>query len=120
METNPDNIQPADEKYLKLTHIIYFLQALGYVTLLPVIIAIVLNYIRLDDVRNTWLESHFRWQIKTFWFFMVWFILGSITLLIGVGWLILIATYIWAVYRIIKGWLRLSENKEMYVNNNSV
>ena len=117
MENNNDLLQPTADRYLKLTHAIYLLQALGYFTFLPVIVAIILNYICLDDVRGSWLESHFRWQIKTFWFFMVWFILGSITLLLGIGWFILVATYIWVVYRIIKGWLRLSESKEMYVDN---
>ncbi len=116
MEIKEEIIKPADDSMVKFTHIIYLLQTLGYFTLLPVIIAIILNYVRLDDVRNTWLESHFRWQIKTFWFFMVWFILGSITIVIAVGWFIIAATYIWVIYRIIKGWLRLSEHKEMYVS----
>ena len=62
----------------------------------------------------TFLESHFRWQIRTFWFGLLWAVPGGILLIIHVGWLILIADAIWIIYRIVKGWLRLNDNNPMY------
>jgi uncharacterized membrane protein len=78
------------------------------------IVAIVMNYVKKDDVAGTFLESHFRWQIRTFWFGLLWGILGCITTVVGVGWLVLAANGIWLIYRIVKGWLRLNDNKAMY------
>ena len=68
-----------------------------------------------DDVVNTLYESHFRWQIRTFWFSLLWSVIGGITTLIVIGIPILGVTLIWYIYRIVKGWLRLSEGKPMYV-----
>lgn len=103
------------EKSLKtLTTIIYALYALSFLAGVTAIFAIVANYIKKEDVAGTFLESHFRWQIRTFWFGLLWGALGAITFLIVVGWFALIADGIWIIYRIIKGWLRLSENRPMY------
>lgn len=66
---------------------------------------------KLADVRGTWLESHFRWQIRTFWWGLLWGIVGTVLLLVLVGWLVLLAAGIWVIYRIVKGWLALSEGK---------
>jgi uncharacterized membrane protein len=65
-------------------------------------------------VQGTWLESHFLWQIRTFWYGLLWGVIGMLLLVLVVGYFILIANTIWLLYRIIKGWLRLSEGKEMY------
>lgn len=73
--------------------------------------AIVLNYLKRDDARGTWLESHFSWQIKTFWWSLGLALLGGITAPLGIGFVIWFATLIWYIYRIVKGWLALSENK---------
>ena len=99
----------------KLTTIIYALYAAFFLAGITAIFAIVINYVKKDDMVGTFLESHFRWQIRTFWFGLLWGVLGGITLLIVVGWFALVADGIWIIYRIIKGWLRLSENKPMYV-----
>ncbi len=103
------------EGMVNLTHFIYGLQAFGFVLPLTYVAAVIINYIKIDDLRGTWLESHFRWQMRTFWWGLLWTVLGSITALIVVGYYILLANAIWLLYRIIKGWLRLSEKKEMYV-----
>jgi len=105
---------PADQALIKFTHIIYALQALGHFTFITWIVAIILNYVKKDDVKNTWLETHFQWQIRTFWYGLAWYILGTLTFVFIIGYFILVANLIWVIYRIIKGWLRLSENKEMY------
>jgi len=109
-------VSSKNEKSAKtLTTIIYALYAALYLVGITAIVAIVINYVKKEDVAGTFLESHFRWQIRTFWFGLLWGALGSITMVIIVGWFVLIADGIWIVYRIVKGWLRLSENKPMYV-----
>ena len=72
-----------------------------------------LTYVRKEEVVGTWLESHFRWQIRTFWFGLLWAVLGAILFVLIVGWFILAADAIWIIYRIVKGWLNLSENRPM-------
>ena len=101
-----------------LTTVIYALYAASFVVGVTAIVAIIINYVKKDDVAGTWLESHFRWQIRTFWFALLWCVIGGALCLTVVGIVIgapiLIANGIWVIYRIIKGWLRLSEDKPMY------
>jgi len=103
-----------DEKCLKTTAtVVYALQAAGFFVGITWIAAIVIDYVKRDDARGTWLESHYRWQIRTFWWGLLWAVIGSITVLVLVGWLVLAVTAIWIVYRIAKGWLYLSENRPL-------
>jgi uncharacterized membrane protein len=97
-----------------LTAVVYGLYAASFFVGITAIVAIVINYIKREDVAGTLVESHFRWQIRTFWFALLWGVLGAITLIVVVGWLILMANGVWIIYRIAKGWLRLNENKPMY------
>ena len=86
----------------------------------PSIIAVILNYVKRGDVRGTWLESHFRWQIRTFWYGALWagLCLLFIILTLGVGiliaWLPLAIVSIWFIYRIARGWMRLRDGRPMY------
>jgi len=102
----------ATDRLKTLTMLVYALQAAGFL-LPPVvwIVAVIINYVRKEDVAGTWLESHFRWQIRTFWFGLLWAVLGAILFVLIVGWFILAADAIWIIYRIVKGWLNLSENR---------
>lgn len=97
-----------------LTTIIYALYAASFVFGITGIVAIIMNYVKKDDVAGTFLESHFRWQIRTFWFGLLWGVLGAATWIFVVGWFVLIANAIWFIYRIVKGWLYLNDNKPMY------
>lgn len=97
-----------------LTTLIYALYAISLVIGITAIAAIIMNYVKKDDVAGSWLESHFRWQIRTFWFSLLWAVVGGISTMIGVGFVILAADGIWFIYRIVKGWIYLSENKPMY------
>ena len=99
-----------------LTVIIYALYAASLLVGITSIVAIVLNYIKKDEVAGTLLESHFRWQIRTFWFGLLWGVIGAILCLILIGFAILFADFVWFVYRIAKGWLNLHENKPMYAS----
>jgi uncharacterized membrane protein len=114
MET--ESIAQGERSAKKLAMIIYALYAASFLVGITAIFAIVLNYIKKEDVVGTFLESHFRWQIRTFWFWLLWGALGAITFIIVVGWFVLAADGIWIIYRILKGWLRLSENKPMYAS----
>jgi uncharacterized membrane protein len=125
--------QPADASLVSYTHIIYALHSLsvligltsavtivgGFVFGLPSIIAVIMNYARQSDVRGTFLESHFRWQIRTFWFALLWAIvilaLSLPLMLIVVGfftaWIGFVLLGIWVIYRIIRGWLALRDQR---------
>jgi uncharacterized membrane protein len=110
---------PLTEEQLKslktLTVVNYGLYAAALVFPVTAIVAIVINYVKKDDAAGTWLESHFRWQIRTFWFGLLWAVLGFITYVIIIGWVILIVDCIWIIYRVVKGWLNLNDNKPMYM-----
>jgi uncharacterized membrane protein len=122
-----------DAALVRLAHLTYGLHALGLVigafgaaTVIgsflfgwPSIIAVVVNYLKRDDARGTWLESHFRWQIRTFWFALLWALaVGLVSLpltlvLVGFGtWALgMFVLGLWAIYRIARGWLRLNDRK---------
>jgi uncharacterized membrane protein len=119
------------------THVIYALHAIGvalgvatsafivtsFLFGLPSIVAVILNYVKRADVRGTFLESHFRWQIRTFWFALLWivaaFLLSLPLMLVVIGfvtlWVAAVAIGIWVLYRVIRGWMRLSSGVPMYV-----
>jgi len=102
------------EQSLKtIATVVYALQAAGFFVGITWIVAVIMDYVKKDDARGTWLESHFRWQIRTFWFGLLWGVIGGILCLILVGFVVLAADAIWIIYRIVKGWLNLAENKAM-------
>jgi uncharacterized membrane protein len=98
----------------QITTIVYALYAASFLVGVTAIAAIFINYLKKDAVAGTFSESHFRWQIRTFWFALLWSVLGAVTLIVFVGWVILFANTIWIIYRIVKGWLRLNDNLTMY------
>jgi uncharacterized membrane protein len=119
---------------IRLTHVIYGLHAFSLLTGIvgaatvvgafltgwPSIIAVILNYVKRSEVRGTWLQSHFRWQIRTFWFGLLWVVLCAafVVATLGIGlliaWIPLALVGIWFVYRILRGWLRLIDRQPMY------
>ena len=116
---------------VRLAHAIYALHAFSLITGIvttatvvgafltgwPSIIAVILNYAKRSDVRGTWLESHFRWQIRTFWFGVLWvglcllFIVMTFGLGIFVAWIPLGIVGLWFIYRIARGWLRVMDRQ---------
>ncbi len=97
----------------QLTLIIYILYALSWVAGISAIVAIVINYIKREDVAGTLYESHFAWQMRTFWWGLAWAVVGGITTLIGVGFVILMVLGIWVIYRMVKGLLFWNDYKPM-------
>ena len=133
-ETTPAD-RPPDPGLVTYTNVMYALHALAaligilgastivgsFVFGLPSIVAIVMNYVRRSEVRGTFLESHFRWQRRTFWFALGW--IGAIVLLSAPLFLVLVgfvtlplgiaAIGVWVVYRVARGWRALREGKPM-------
>jgi uncharacterized membrane protein len=126
-----------DESLVTYTHVIYGLHALAvligistahtivgsFVGSFPSIIAVIMNYARRSATHGTYLESHFRWQIRTFWYALLWAVLivllsaPFMLIIIGFGFAIvgLWALGIWIAYRVIRGWLALKDHRPMYV-----
>jgi len=93
--------------------LVYALQAAGFFVGISWIAAIVVDYVKKEDATGTWLESHLRWQIRTFWFGLLWAAIGVPLCFVLVGWAVLAADGVWLIYRVVKGWLYLSENRPM-------
>jgi uncharacterized membrane protein len=126
----PSGLVPR-EGLVTLAHVIYALHAFSaltgmlspamivtaFLTGWPSIIAVILNYVKRSEVRGTWLDSHFSWQIRTFWYALLWLAIGGVLFLTVVGipfaFVVWFATGIWVLYRIIRGWLALSSQKEL-------
>lgn len=102
------------EEAKKWANIVYALQALGFLVGISYIAAVIVAYMKQAEARGTWVESHFQWQIMTFWYSLLWGILGAVAMMWMVGFVILIAAMLWIVYRIVVGWVRLSENRPVY------
>jgi uncharacterized membrane protein len=85
----------------------------------PSIIAVILNYLKRSDVRGTFLESHFRWQIRTFWFALLWAAVALLLALTVIGlpaaWVTVVLAGLWVLYRIVRGWLALVSERPMPV-----
>ena len=110
---------------VQLTHVIYGLHGIavlvgvtsaatvagGFVFGLPSLLAVFLNYLKRGDVAGTWLESHFRWQIRTFWFTFLWLMVYGLLIITIIGiplaWIIIAILGLWVGYRVIRGWMAL-------------
>jgi len=96
----------------KLAATVYLCQVLAFAFAgLPLLVGVVINFMKQDQVQGTWLESHFDWQIKTVWMALAGFALSGLTFGLGVGLFILIPTVILLVYRIVIGWTALNANQ---------
>ena len=106
------------ENLKDITTLVYVLQAVALLIPPTAIVAVIISYVKRSDVKGSILESHFRWQIRTFWFSLLWFGLATILIftIIGaiIGYPILVAAYIWWIYRFVKGWLTLNKKEPMY------
>ena len=119
------------ENMVTVTHLVYALHAFAvfsavvgsatiifsFVASLPSIAAVILNYWNQNAVRGTWLESHFRWQIRTFWFAVMWIAVSLLMVItvIGVPFAIavLLLAGLWILYRIVRGWWVLIQRRPL-------
>jgi uncharacterized membrane protein len=129
--TSETTVRHPREGLITLAHVIYALHAFSaftglassvlvlttFLTGWPSIIAVVLNYAKRSEVRDTWLDSHFGWQIRTFWFALLWLFVGGMVFVTFVGAPVAVAMWVltglWVLYRIGRGWLTLSAEKPM-------
>jgi uncharacterized membrane protein len=93
----------------QITLVVYVLQALSLFGGVTGIIAVVISYVKRDEAVGTLYESHFDWQIRTFWWGLLWACVGMALIVVLVGLPLLFATWVWAVYRVVKGWLKWSD-----------
>lgn len=93
----------------------YGLQAIGLLLPLFFVAAVVVGYVKRDDADNSWVASHFRWQIRSFWFGLLWSILGMLTVMIVIGYAILFAVWVWLIYRVVKGGLYLYDRRPIEI-----
>lgn len=121
------------DNLVRITHIIYALHTLSvvmgfigsafiittFLTGWPSIVAVIINYIKRGNVHGTFLDSHFGWQIRTFWYALLWMTIAAILFLTVIGiilaYIIAVGAGIWVSYRIIRGWIALSEFRSMPV-----
>lgn len=130
IDGNTQTVVPA-EGLVTLTHVLYGLHAFSAITGLtsaafivtaflsgwPSIIAVIINYVKRNEVHGTYLDSHFGWQIRTFWYAVVWFVIGAVLIATFLGAVVgvplLIVVGLWVLYRIVRGWITLAEGKPM-------
>src|SRR3982750_4497386 len=104
----------ADEKHLKtVATVVYVLQAAGFFVGITWIVAVIVDYVKRDDAAGTWLASHFSWQIRTFWWGLLWGVIGGLLALVLVGFVVLFADAVWIIYRIVKGWRGFRGNRAL-------
>ena len=114
-----------------LTHVLYGLHGFSalmgllgpmlivtaFLTGWPSVIAVILNYVQRADVRGTWLESHFSWQIRTFWYALLWVLVAAVLFVTVIGipiaWAVVVIAGIWVLYRILRGWIALLDARPM-------
>jgi uncharacterized membrane protein len=116
-----------------LTHVMYGLHAFSAITGLmsaalvvtafltgwPSIIAVIMNYVKRSEAAGTLLDSHFSWQLRTFWFALLWVVIGWLLIVTIIGAVIgvplLLGVGVWVLYRIARGWINLANRKPMPV-----
>ena len=91
--------------------VVYALQALSFLWGVTAIIGVIIAYVKRDDAAGTLYASHFDWQIRSFWWALLWGVVGIVLAFVLVGFFILFATWVWMIYRVVKGWLKLNEGK---------
>jgi uncharacterized membrane protein len=134
MNAPASTLRAPDPALVSYTHWMYALHALSaligactaafiataFVGTLPSIIAVVMNYVRRADANGTYLESHFSWQLRTFWFAVLWLVVIflvslPLVLLLGLGlvtgWIGGVLLGLWIIYRVVRGWLKLRDGQ---------
>ncbi len=120
-----------DNHLITVTHVVYALHAFSVITGIssaafivtaflsgwPSIIGVIISYVKRGEAKGTFLDSHFSWQIRTFWWALLWVVIGGLLTITIIGALIgiplLIVVGLWVLYRIVRGWLALLSRKAM-------
>ncbi len=100
----------------KLTATVYLCQVLTFAFAgLPLLVGVAINFFYRSNVKGTWLESHFNWQIKTVWVTLAGFALSGLLLMLDLqlSLIVLIPTLLLLIYRIVIGWTNLTAEKSL-------
>ncbi|WP_317033354.1 hypothetical protein [Acinetobacter sp. SAAs474] len=109
-------MQAVDEEKLKNYNLItYVLYLVGFLVGITGLIALIMNYVKRNDMRGTWLESHVEWQIKTFWWCLLGYIIGSLLIFVLIGYLIIFVVMVWQIYRLVMGLNKLNAGQPIGV-----
>ena len=109
MATNVVNAPSSDVKnYVFIAYVTY---AVGLLILFTPVVGVIMAYVKRDEAQGSIYASHIDYLIKTFWVSLVGTVLGTFTTLILIGWLILLVTAIWFIYRVVIGLIKLNEDK---------
>lgn len=111
--TSTNDVNENDRKTVLIE---YILMGIAFFFPLTAIVSVIMAHIKRSDTVGTWLESHHRYLIRTFWFGLLGYIVGFVTSPIIVGYIILIITWLWTIYRVIKGFLAFNDKKPAYKN----
>ena len=132
-DINGPVVEAPSQAMVTLTHLIYALHAIAlfsgiatsativgsFVSGVPSIVAVILNYVKRGAVRGTWLDTHFRWQIRTFWFALLWIVIAYFMFVTIIGiplfFAIIAVTGLWVLYRVVRGWINLMNRQLMPV-----
>lgn len=107
--TNVVNTPNSDVKnYVFIAYVTY---AVGLLILFTPVVGVIMAYVKRDEAQGSIYASHIDYLIKTFWVSLVGTVLGTFTTLILIGWLILLVTAIWFIYRVVIGLIKLNEDK---------
>jgi uncharacterized membrane protein len=112
--------EPANEqaqktlvRWLYVFHFLSLIFSLGMLSFIPLIV----NYIKRDDSAGSFVETHHSWQIRSFWWYLGWMVIGFFPfftiILMPLAWLIWSLAWLWKAYRLIKGMIYLNENRAM-------
>ncbi|MFC3532017.1 DUF4870 family protein [Vogesella facilis] len=106
---------PREEDTLRtLTLVVYILQACSLLVGVTAIVAVIINYVKLDDARGTRWESHFRWQMRTFWWALAGYAISApLLFLFGLGAVMMFGVWVWSIYRVVKGYLAFNDGKDL-------
>ena len=103
---------PHEEQHRTVVLVAYLLGAIGMFTaFVPILIALVICYVKRAEAVGTIYESHYRWLISTFWIGIVWFCIAVVLFIVGIGFVLYWVLCAWLIYRFVKGLLRFSERK---------
>ncbi|MFO1299224.1 MAG: hypothetical protein U1F17_02315 [Burkholderiaceae bacterium] len=90
----------------------YAMHLLGLISIIGFVVGLIIAYIKRDDARGTVYESHFRWQTRSFWWALLWFVLLLVPTMLTIGFVpFFVIAQIWFAYRMIKGWMRLNDGR---------
>jgi uncharacterized membrane protein len=96
-----------------VVHFIYALYAASIINGLTALIGVIIAYVKRSEAAGTWLESHYEWQIRTFWWGLLFMVIGGVTAFVMIGFLIMFAAGVWVIYRVVKGWVRLNQSRAL-------